>query len=216
MTLFVPASQLIVKGGEAQKAEKFVLVSGDWFQMQNAVQAILALPSDLNEFTLRYGDPASGLQMKDCFDAMRKLRLAASKYGNPKQLRAKIVKDPNFLAGADRPEKDVYSSLVWAVTRAHEDAFALASYLKGIPENARGSSPADVVAGIKAIFTDRNGIADKMHATATAFGELAKELQSLESELELSQAAMTTYTDNSSKTRVVLDKEIGGLEEKIA
>jgi hypothetical protein len=55
-----------------------------------------------------------------------------------------------------------------------------------------------------------------MHATATAFGELAKELQSLESELEVSQKAMTNYTEGSSKTRVWLDREIGGLEEKIA
>src|SRR5271154_3752791 len=134
MTLFVPASQLIVKGGQTQSAEKLVLVSGDWFQMQNAVQAILALPSDFNEYTLRYGDPSSGLQMKTCFDAMRNLRQVATKYGNPKQLRAKILKDPNFLANAERPEKDAYSSLIWTVTRAHEDAFALASYLKSIPE----------------------------------------------------------------------------------
>jgi hypothetical protein len=215
MTLFVPASQLIVKGGETQKAEKLVLVSGDWFQMQNAVQAILALPSDYGEYTVRYGDASSGLQMKECFNAMRNLREVATKYGNPKQLRAKILKDPNFLASADRPEKDAYSALVWAVTRAHEDAFALASYLKSIPDNARGSSPADVVAGIKSMFTDTNGIADKMRATAMAFDALVKEFESLERELAGFQTAMQTYTERSSNTRVALDKEIGDLKEKI-
>jgi hypothetical protein len=215
MTLFVPASQLIVKGGETQKAEKLVLVSGDWFQMQNAVQAILALPSDYGEYTVRYGDASSGLQMKECFNAMRNLREVATKYGNPKQLRAKILKDPNFLASADRPEKDAYSALVWAVTRAHEDALALASYLKSIPDNARGSSPADVVAGIKSMFTDTNGIADKMRATAMAFDALVKEFESLERELAGFQTAMQTYTERSSNTRVALDKEIGDLKEKI-
>jgi hypothetical protein len=216
MTLFVPASQLIVKAGQTQWADKFVLASGDWFNMQNAVQAILALPIDFNEYTVRYGDASSGLLMKECFDAMRKLRQVATKYGNPKQLRAKILKDPNFLAVADRPEKDAYSSLVWAVTRAHRDAFALASCLKNIPVNARGSTDAEVVAGIKSVFADANGIADKMSATALGLDAIVKELEALENELEGAQTAVQTYTDRSSKTRLQLDQEIGELKEKIA
>jgi hypothetical protein len=215
MTLFAPASQLIVKAGATLSAEAFVLASGDWFNMQNAVQSILALPSDFGEYTTRYGDASSGLLMKDCFDAMHNLRQVGTKYGNPKQLRAKLVKDPNFLANSDRPENDSYSSLVWAVTRAHEDAFALASYLKSIPESAQGSKPAEVVSGIKSMFLDTNGVADKMHATAMAFDAQVKELQSLQSQLEAAQGAMQTYTDRSSKTRVDLDKEIGDLKQKI-
>jgi hypothetical protein len=215
MTLFAPASQLIVKAGDTQTADAFVLASGDWFKMQNAVQAILALPSDFTEYTTRYGDASSGLLMKECFDAMHNLRQVATKYGNPKQLRAKLVKDPNFLANRDRPDNDTYSSLVWGITRAHQDAFALASYLKSIPENAQGAKPAEVVAGIKSMFLDPNGMADKMRATAMAFDAQVKELESLQNQLETAQGAMQTYTDRSSKTRLELDKEIGDLKQKI-
>lgn len=81
MPLFVPSSRVIVNTGESHAASKFVLASTEWFALQNSVQAVLALPFDFDEYTNRYGDASSGLQMRECFSAMHKLRQVATRYG---------------------------------------------------------------------------------------------------------------------------------------
>jgi hypothetical protein len=216
MPLLVPSSRVFVDAGETQTAKKFVLASREWFELQNSVQAVLALPFDFGEYTNRYGDASSGLQMKECFDAMHKLRQASARYGNPKALRQKILKDPNFLAGPDMPVNDAYSAIAWTVQRAHLDAASLASILRGIPTNARGEKPADVVAGIKTLFLGTDQLVDRMRRTQRALDELARELRTLQSALDESQVAMETFTARSSTTRIQLDEEIGALREKIA
>lgn len=215
-TLFVPSSRLLTAAGDDQKARKFILSSGEWFDLQNRVQAILALPSDLGEYQERYGDASSGLQMKECFDAMRTLQQVAGNYGNPRSLRAKILKDPNFLASADRPRHDAYSATVWTLELAHQNAFSLASALSGIPASARGETQSSIVSGIKSLFLGPNQIVDNMQHTVDQLDALVNEFQEIEKELESAQLAMKTFTDQSSKTRASLDKEIGELTNKIA
>lgn len=215
MTLFVPSSRLLTTVGDSQLAQKFVLASSGWVDLQNNVQALLALPSDFGEYGQRYGDASSGVLMKECFDAMHDLRNVASKYGNPKSLRANILKDPNLLANTARPRNDAFTSTLWTIERAHQNAFTLASTLRNIPANARGEKPADVVTGIKSLFLDTDQIVDKMQQTVEQLDLLVKEFKDLENELEAAQDAMRTYTDRSSKTRQSLDKEIGGLKTRI-
>ncbi len=215
MPLFVPSSRLLTTVGDSQLAQKFVLASSEWFDLQNNVQALLALPSDFGEYEQRYGDASSGELMKECFDAMRDLRNVASKYGNPKSLRANILKDPNLLANAARPRNDTFTSTLWTLDRAHQNAFTLASTLRNIPANARGEKPSDVVTGIKSLFLDTDQIVDKMQQTVEQLDLLVKEFQALEKELEAAQDAMRTYTERSSNTRQSLDKEIGSLKTRI-
>lgn len=215
MTLFVPSFRLLTTVGDSQLAQKFVLASSGWFDLQNNVQALLALPSDFGEYEQRYGDASSGMQMKECFDAMRKLRNVASKYGNPKSLRSNILRDPNLLANTARPRNDAFTSTLWTLERAHQNAFTLASTLYHIPANARGERPADVVTGIKRLFLDTDQIVDKMQQTVEQLDLLVKEFQDLENELEAAQDFMRTYTERSSYTRQSLDKEVGSLKTKI-
>jgi hypothetical protein len=115
------------RAGDSQTAQKFVLSSRDWFDLQTRLQSVMSLPYNYGEYETRYGSASSGLQMKDCFAAMNRLQGVAAKYGNPRQLRSKILKDPNFLANADRPKNDVYSATVWTLEQAHQDAFSLAT-----------------------------------------------------------------------------------------
>jgi hypothetical protein len=216
MPLFVPSSGLLTQAATDQQAEKLCLASRDWFVMQNHVQAVLALPIDFGEYQGRYGDATSGSQMKECFDAMRDLRKVATKYGNPKGLRAKITQDPAFLALASRPTNDAFAATVWTLQRAHQDAFSLASTLKYIPRGARGEDPSDVVAGIKSLFLDTDQILDKMNQTRAQLAALFDEFEGLARELDRHQHHMQTFTERSSKTRTHLDAEIGGLRQKIA
>jgi len=215
MALFVPSSQLLIAAGNSQTAQKFILSSREWLDLQNQVQALLALPSNFGEYEQRYGDASSGLQMKECFDAMHVLQNVASKYGNPKSLRAKILQNPNFLANAQRPTNDAYSATLWTLQRAHQDAFSLALQLRNIPTIAEGEKPSEVVAGIKSLFLDADQIVDKMRHTVEQLDVLVTELQTLEEELEAAQEAMKIYTQRSSNTRKSLDKEIGSLKNKI-
>lgn len=214
MSLYVPSS-LLLPAGDSKESQRFVLASSEWLDLQTRVQAVLALPSDIGEYEERYGAPSSGSQMKACYDAMHKLQKAASRYGSPKRLRARILNDPHCLATAARPKNDAFSATVWTLERVHQDAFALAATLKGIPILARQESASDTASGIKSMFLDRGQIIDRMQQTVDQVDALIAEFQSIESELDAAQMAMTTFTDRSSKTRTSLDKEIGALQVQI-
>jgi hypothetical protein len=214
MSLYVPSS-LLLQAGDSKGAQRFVLASSDWLDLQTRVQALLALPSDIGEYEERYGDPSSGSQMKECFDAMHKLQHAAIRYGSPKRLRARILNDPHFLAASARPKNDAFSATVWTLERAHQDAFALASTFRNIPSLARHQSAAATTAGIKATFLDGGQIIDRMQQTVGQVDVLIAEFEAIESELEAAQLVMKTFTDRSSRTRTNLDKEIGALQMHI-
>ena len=215
MTLLVPSS-LLLQAGDSKDAQRFVLASSEWLDLQNRVQAVLALPTDIGEYEERYGDPSSGTQMKDCFDAMHQLQQTASRYGSPSSLRAKILKNPNFLAGDTRPRDDAFSATVWTMQRAHQNAFSLASTFNNFPSIARGESPAAIATGVKSLFFDQGQIIDQMQRTVDQLKMLIDEFSSIESELDKAQLRMKTFTNRSSKTRTSLDEEIGALRVTIA
>ncbi|MCS0657563.1 alpha-xenorhabdolysin family binary toxin subunit A [Massilia terrae] len=215
MSLLVP-SPLLLQAGDSKDAQRFLLASREWLDLQTRVQAVLALPSDIGEYQERYGDASSGTQMKDCFDAMHRLQQTANCYGSPTGLRAKIIKDPGFLANATRPSNDAFSATVWTLQRTHLDAFTIASTFKSIPDLAQGARPSDTVAGIKSLFMDQGQIISSMDRTIGQLNTLITEFQGLEQKLADAQDQMKTYTDRSSKTRVELDKEIGEIRATIA
>jgi hypothetical protein len=216
VALFVPSSQLLIAADDSKTAQKFVLSSNGWFDLQTRLQSVLALPYNYGEYELRYGGASSGLQMKECFDAMNRLQGVARRYGNPKQLRAKFLQDPNFLANVDRPKSDAYAATVWTLERAHQNGFSLASALKSIPSSAPGAPASEVVTGIKSLFFDTDQIADRMQQTVTQLNALISEFRAMSDELDDAQAAMRIYTSSSSTTQKALNQEIGGLQAKIA
>jgi hypothetical protein len=216
MSIFVPSAGLLVAVGDKAEAQKFSLASRDWFDLQNHVNAVLALPSNIGEYTIRYGDPTSGDQMKKCFEAMEDLRQTTMKYGNPRILRSKILKDPNLLASGIRPKNDAYAATLWTIQLAHRDALSLASALKSIPASARNEDPKNVVAGIKSLFLDADQIVDKMRQTKAQLDALVNEFEALYKELEKSQQEMEKFTGKASKTMTALSTEIGETEGKIA
>ncbi|WLI91025.1 hypothetical protein Q4S45_07875 [Massilia sp. R2A-15] len=210
MTLHVPSS-LLLQAGENHEAQRFLLASTEWIDLQTRVQAMLALPSGLGEFEERYGD-ASGVQMKQCFDAMHKLQQAATRYGSPKRLRARILNDPLFLAKAARPRNEALAATVWTLEHAHEDALALAAAFSAIPALARSGSAGEACAAIRALFLGEGRIIDRMHQTIDQLNVLIGEFQAIESELDAAQLSMTAFTERGSRMRSSLDKEIGALQ----
>ncbi len=215
MDLFVPASGLLTAVGDSGGGGKFSLASREWFDLQNQVSAVLALPSNMDEYAIRYGDPSSGQQMKECFTAMQALQYVASKYGSPASMRRSLITNPNALAGGLRPRNDAYSATVWTVQSAHRDAFALASLLKTIPSAARGGATKDVVAGIKSMFLDTDQLVGRMRQTRDQFDVLLREFALLQDELQVAQEAMATFTNKSSKTMTGLNTEIGETQATI-
>lgn len=215
MSVFMPAAGLLVAVGDASGARKFSLASRQWFDLQNHVGAVLALPSNIDEYQVRYGDPSSGDQMKACFSAMQALQYVALKYGSPGRLRQALTRDPDFLAAGQRPRQDAYAATLWTVQRAHRDAFNLASALKSIPAAAREDVPKNVVAGIKSLFLDNDQILSRMRQTLAQFDTLVQEFRSLQDELETAQQAMQTFTGKASRTMTELNAQIGQTEATI-
>jgi hypothetical protein len=215
MTLLVPSS-LLQQAGDSKDGQRFVLASREWLDLQTRVQAVLALPTDIGEYEERYGDSSSGSQMKDVFDAMHRLQQTANCYGSPSGMRARIIKDPAFLASATRPSNDAFSATVWTLQRTHLDAFTIASAFRSIPNLAATAKPAEAVSGIKSLFLDQGQIISSMDRTIGQLNTLIAEFRDLEEKLGAAQEQMQTYTDRSSKTRVELDKEIGSIRANIA
>ncbi len=215
MSILVPSS-LLVAAGDNAGAQRLVLASSEWLELQTRVQSVLALPSDMGEYEARYGDASAGGQMKECFDAMHKLQETCSRYGNPARLRASIVSNPNLLTSAVRPRNDAYSATVWTLQQAHRDAFTLSQTFAGLPELAKSETAANTTAGIKSLFLDQDQIIDRMSRTVLALDQLINEFTSIESALDTAQNEMKTFTERSSKTRVNLDEEIGALRTTIA
>lgn len=145
---------------------------------------------------------------------MSRLQGVATRYGNPRELRAKILKDPNFLAKTDRPKNDAYSATVWTLEQAHQDAFRLASTLRSIPLASVGRPASEVVTGIKSLFFDSDQIADRMQQTAVLLDALLSEFNTISHELADAQGAMQSFTAASSKTQKALNDEIGSLKAK--
>jgi hypothetical protein len=117
MSLLVP-STLLLQAGANKEGQRFVLDSSEWFDLQTRVQAMLALPFDIGEYQERYGDALAGAQMKECFGAMHMLLQAASRYGSPKRLHARILNDQTFLSTAARPRDDAFAATMDARTGA--------------------------------------------------------------------------------------------------
>lgn len=212
MSIFIPSSGLV-----KQTANGLVLCLGtaDWFTLQAHIQAVQALPYDFGEYQARYGDASSGVPMQQAFDATRILKGVADRYGSPKDMRKQVLKNPNLLAAAQRPQNNAYLSTAWALSRAHEDAAAIASALTSIPTFANKEADSDVVDGIKSLFLDTDQILSRVTRTEKELNDLIKELQDIEGKLADAQAQMQTYTNSSSQTMVALNKEIGELEQTI-
>lgn len=210
MTLHAPPP-LLLQAGDSQDAQRFLLASTEWIDLQTRVQAMLALPSDLGEFEERYGDATSGSQMKECFHAMHKLQQAACCYGSPNRLRARILNDPRFLAKAARPKSEALAATVWTLERTHEDIHAIADAFKGIPDLAR----AGATAAIATLFLGEGQLIDRMQRTVDQLNVLIAEFQAIESELDSAQLAMTAFTERASRTRASLDTEIGALQVSV-
>lgn len=214
MNAFQPSSNLLLTA-QGPDSARFVLASQSWLDLQSRVQGILNLPSDMGEYAARYGDPSSGMLMKECFDAMRHLRQTVERYGSPTSLRAKVLSDPGFLAQKNRPQNDAFAATVWTMERAHRDAFMLSSTLRSIPQIAMQESSVNATAGIKSLFVDSGQILDNMHETIGQLDTLITQFQQMEAALAQAQEQMRSYTDRSSTTRTELDKEIGALGARI-
>jgi hypothetical protein len=214
MSLLVP-STLLLQAGDNQEAQRFVLASSEWFDLQTRVQALLALPFDIGEYQERYGDAAAGAQMKECFGAMRMLQQCASRYGSPKRLRSRILNDPTCLSVAARPRNEAFAATIWTIERAHQDALQLAATFKSIPGIARHESPADITIAIKTLFLARGQLIERMQQTVNLLDLLIAEFQSIESELDGAQMRMIAFTDRGSQIRISVDKEIGAMQVRI-
>jgi hypothetical protein len=215
MSFLSPSNALLTEMGKDGNATVFVLASPDWLGLQAKLAAIGNLPSNYDDFGTRYGDPASGLEMKDCFSAMKDLETVVSRCGGAASVRRRLVSDPDFLGAARPPVGDDFGATLWVMNRARHDAKRMASALKALSELSQGRPAPEIVNAIKDTFCATDQILDSMQVTADRVDALVAAFSSRASDLRTAQTAMERFTDVSSKTRKALDKELPDIAAKI-
>jgi hypothetical protein len=215
MSLLIPSS-LLVQAGDNKAAQRFILASSDWFDLQTRVHALSALPGEMDEFEERYGPSVRELDMDDAFFAMHNLRRSALGYGNPQVLRANILNHPDYLERLPRPSNNLFLTTAWSLQRARQDAQALAAAFSAIATMGAQGDAAESAARIKAMFLDDQQLLDRMQQTVDQFDRLIAEWDAIERDLETAQRLMKNFTERNSKTRSGLDMEIGKMRVVIA
>src|SRR5271163_819274 len=91
---------------------QFALFSDSWIELQGYVGAAIDLPITKGGFEEKYGTIGSSKTILDSIAAMKGVQEAATEFGNPKTLRASLIKDPNLLSTKE-PPVEIYTHTIW-------------------------------------------------------------------------------------------------------
>jgi hypothetical protein len=197
------------------KPSQFALFSDNWLELQGYVGAALELPITKGNFEEKYGSLGSSKTFTDCIDAMRGVREASTEFGDPKGLRAALIKNPNILA-LKEPPKEIYTHTVWLGQRVHETAGKIVSGYQGVLDALPGLPAREQVENLKAYLFDQTlGPIPLSKQMSDEVGVLIKKLGTFEQKMNEYNAKMQAFTRDSSAMVQEVSRAIGGLEQKI-
>jgi len=194
---------------------QFALFSDNWLELQGYVGSALELPLTTGNFEEKYGTVGSSTTIKDCISAMRGVREASTEFGDPKGLRAALIKDPKLLA-SKVPPKEIYTHTAWLGQRVHETAGNIVTGYESALEGLSGLPARDQVENLKAYLFDATlGPIPLSKQMSEECGALIKKLGDFETKMNGYNATMQAFTRDSSAMVQDLSSTIGGLEQKI-
>lgn len=197
-----------------QKSQ-FALFSDSWLEVQGYVGAALELPLTSGNFEEKYGSFDSSKTITDCVDAMKNVQETSTEFGDPKSLRAELIKNPNILATEDPPE-EIYTHTVWMGQRVHQTSATIVSGYQSILAELPNMPSKDQVVNLKAYLFDQTmgpiPLAKKM---SEQVGGLIKKLGNFEQKMNEYNAQMKSFTTGSSNMIVLVNNTIGEYEVKI-
>ncbi len=208
----------LTKPANPQSGQKtqFALFSDDWLQLQGYVGAAVKLPITEGDFATKYGTFSGETVIKDCIGAMRNVQAASTEFGDPKALRAALIKDPNLLAGKE-PPKEVYAHTVWMGQRVHTTAQTIVSGYQSVLEGLTGLPSKEQVDNLKAyLFDPTMGPIPLAGTMNTEIGFLIQKLGVFEQKMNGYNEQLQAFTREGSNMLSLVDKTIGELGPKIA
>lgn len=211
-----PAPGLTTKADpNSGRKSTFTLFSDSWINLQASIGTALDLPISSGNFEAKYGSFGGSTVITDCIGAMQDVRNTATEFGDPKMLRAALIKDPNLL-GAKEPPKEIYTHTVWMGQRVHTTAQTLASGYESVLAGLKGLPAGDQVTNLKAYLFDQTmGPIPLSKTMSNDIGVLIKKLGTFEQKMNEYSDKMKTFTRESSGMMQEVNSKVGSLEKKI-
>ncbi|NJM44812.1 MAG: alpha-xenorhabdolysin family binary toxin subunit A [Alkalinema sp. RU_4_3] len=212
----VPPKGLVKDANPASgQTSQFALFSNSWLELQGYVGSTMELPITTGDFEAKYGALGSSQTIKDCIEAMRKVRESSTEFGNPKTLRAALIKNPNLLA-TKTPPSEIFSHTVWMGQRVHETAGKIISGYDSVYSELKDLPPKDQVESIKAYLFDQTlGPIPLAKQMSDEVGVLIKKIGVFEQKMNEYNEKLQSFTRQSSALITEVDQTIGGLSQEI-
>lgn len=216
-TSIAPAPGMVVPAdpNSGQKTQ-FALFSDSWIELQGYVGAAVDLPITKGDFEAKYGAVDGSKTVLDCISAMKSVQAASTEFGDPKSLRAALIKNPGLLAAKAAPT-EIYTHTVWLGQRVHETAATIVSGYQSVLEGLTGLPPSEQVTNLKAyLFDQAMGPVPLSEKMSKEVALLIQKIGRFEQKMNEYNEKLSAFTNGSSKMIAEVNATIGSLSQKIA
>lgn len=216
-TTIAPSPKLTSPADPASgQKSRFILFTESWIELQAYTGAAIGLPITQDDFDTKYGKFSGEQVIKDCISAMQGVQSTATEFGNPKTLRAALIKDPNLLATAE-PPTEIYTHTVWLGQKIHTTSQTLVSGFQSVLDEVSGLPKAEQVDAIKAFLFDTTlGPIPLGKTMSDEAGKLIKKLGAFEQKMNEYNEKLQAFTKSSSSMIELVNTTIGSIEQKIS
>ena len=200
---------------ESGQKSQFALFSDSWIELQGYVGAAVDLPITKGDFESKYGAVNGSQTVLDCISAMKGVQAASTEFGDPKSLRAALIKNPGLLATKEAPT-EIYTHTVWLGQRVHETSATIVSGYQSVLDGLTGLPPTEQVANLKAYLFDQTmGPVPLSEKMSKEVAMLIKKIGKFEQKMNEYNEKLSAFTGSSSRMIADVNSTIGSLTQKI-
>jgi hypothetical protein len=211
-----PPGLVVPSDPNSGQKTQFALFSDSWIELQGYVGSAIELPITKGDFEAKYGAVDGSKTVLGCIDAMKGVQAASAEFGDPKALRAAVIKNPGLLSTPNAPT-EIYTHTVWLGQRVHQTAQTIASGYQTVLDGLTGLPPAEQVANLKAYLFDQSlGPVPLSEKMSKEVGMLVQKLGRFEQKMNEYNEKLRAYTGQSSQMMIDVSSTIGSLTQKIA
>lgn len=201
---------------QSGQKSQFALFSDSWIEMQGYVGAAIDLPMSQGDFESKYGAINGSKTVAGCIGAMKSVQAASAEFGDPRSLRAALIKNPGLLAAKDAPP-EIYTHTVWLGQRVHETSATIASGYQSVLDGLTGLPASEQVVKLKDyLFDQAIGPIPLSEKMSKEVAMLIRKIGRFEQKMNEYNEKLSAFTGNSSQMITDVNTTIGGLTQKIA
>ena len=201
---------------QSGQKSQFALFSDSWIELQGYVGAAVELPMSRGDFEAKYGAVDGSRTVIECIDAMKGVQAGSTEFGDPRSLRAALIKNPGLLAAKEAPS-EVYTHTVWLGQRVHETSATIVSGYQTVLDELTGLPPSQQVANLKAYLLDQAmGPIPLSERLSKEVALLIQKIGRFEQKMNAYNEKLSAFTNSSSQMIADVNSTIGSLTQKIA